>query len=86
MQKLNQCPSARPRYAALFLFDENHPIEAITNYGSSFAVLNDRVKLNTLYNPYDSMAASFRSEKSSIEPCTFHHLEYLLKVIFMLRV
>lgn len=69
--------SARPRYGALILLDQNHTIEPITNYGKSFAVLCSKIKLNSLFNPHDSMDAKFQLDQHLV-PCTFHHLDFIL--------
>lgn len=68
---------ARPRYAALFLVDPDHPISAIPLYGKSYAILAERIKFNSLYNPGDSVNDNYY-HKREITPCTYHHFELLL--------
>ncbi len=69
--------SARPRYGALILFDNNQPIEAIADYGQSYFVLDKTMKYNALFNYCDSMDAKFDHHRE-IKTCTYHHFEFLL--------
>lgn len=69
--------SARPRYGALMLLDENHTIECISNYGTSFIVLSHSIKPNCLFLPMDSMEARTHYGKK-LTPCGFFHLDILL--------
>jgi ankyrin repeat protein len=74
--KLVHSLGSRPRYAALLLLDTHHAIEPIAGYGTSFLVLHNTIKFNSLFNSFDSMNA--RSLNKPVTPCTFHHLELLL--------
>ena len=70
---------ARPRYGALFLFDNDTYIKNIENYGESFLVFKDICKLNLLISPVDSLTYHCNPNKSSpIQLCTVHYLELLL--------
>lgn len=76
-EKLLGCPEARPKYAAIKMLDKDHFIEATTWYGKSYVIFDDKIKLNALYNPYDSMGGKFALGKTPL-PCTYHHLELIL--------
>lgn len=75
-------PKARPRYGALGLPDANHPIVETEGgaYGDSFILLRNIAKLNCLFTPSDSYNFFDPEAKpSSYIPCTFSHLEMLLR-------
>jgi hypothetical protein len=66
---------ARPRYGAIKFIDT--PIEATGGYGSSFVVLKDIAKYNTIFVPGDSLC-HYWSKGRNYEVCTIHNLEFLL--------
>lgn len=68
---------ARPKYAALMLLDRNHTVEAIIGYGKSYVVLDDIIKLNSLFFPCDSLNIKALHGKDLL-PSTYHHLDILL--------
>ncbi len=62
---------ARPCYAAFVLLDKNHSIQATFGYGTSYIVLHDIVKYNSLYNSNDSFGRNYR-------PCSYHDMDLIL--------
>lgn len=62
---------ARPRYGALKFIDKS--ILPTDGYGSSFVVLKDVVKFNTLYVPGDSLNYYVQNNRN-YQLCTIHHL------------
>ncbi len=68
---------AKPRYASLQLLDNTHSVHATRQYGQSYIVLQDVVKLNSLFNPLDSMEAIL-DQRKAVTPCTVHHMKWLL--------
>lgn len=70
---------ALPRYATLLLLDKDTPISENYNYGHSFIVFKEIVKLNSLFLPGDSLDyAMTKNLQDFYKPCTYHHLEFLL--------
>src|SRR5207248_3258814 len=70
-------PQVRPKYAALHMSDQTHMIEPLPDYGKSFVVFQDRIKLNCLFVPNDSYKYGLNSNSHFI-PCTFHHFDLFL--------
>ena len=72
-EKFEAMPIARPRYSFLVLAnDANIPLPLNRNYGESYFVLRDVVKLNSLFLPYDSRVPGPM-------PCSYYHFGILLQ-------
>ena len=69
---------ARPRYAYLtFINSENYPKPLTNNFGLSYFVLRDVIKLNSLFVP-TNVFSNFRHRPESIKPCSYFHFDVLL--------
>ncbi len=66
---------ARPRYGALI--PGGKKIEPIPLYGQSYIVLQDIVKLNSLFCPFDSLGTFIVGDHNWM-PCSWHNLRLLL--------
>ncbi|MDQ8039767.1 MAG: ankyrin repeat domain-containing protein, partial [Cellulomonas sp.] len=68
---------ARPRYAAYWLPDKNTTRPHAVSYGSSFLVLKDVVKLNSIFSPGNPIGFKGANQRD-YKVCTIHALELLL--------
>lgn len=68
---------SRPRYAVLYLLENDHEFKPIPYYGKSWIAFKDFVKLNALFYPKDSLD-HFVEANNVYDLCSVHHLELLL--------
>ena len=69
---------ARPRYAYLTFMDkDNYPEPLTTNFGLSYFVLKDVLKLNSLFVPRNAVT-HFKPETLPATPCTYFDFGALL--------